>query len=416
MKGGGARVSLPQFEGDDDEVDETEETKALESAATQSTEEFSEVRRIASKYQGHTPERVILSENTRSTFFSLASRVRDANQSGVPKVKIGYSIKTSPTRYHVQTAREAGFMAECISQGEIQRALSVGLSLGEVILNGPGKYWPTVEAPRTGLAMLFCDSLEEFDKTVAIPGISRTLGFRLRVPGLPSRFGVPVEDPEIFRGLLSRVRKLSSGTDFGIHFHMPGWAIGLRRWSQALGALLGWCHTIQNLAGVEVKRLDLGGGLFPDDLERLNFSEIQKRVHQALPGVQELYFEPGRALTQKGEVVFSRVLDVRHLDGKVRECVADACIAELPLAPAGGRPVYLYRPNRSKSVLSGESNQGRLELLGPGKARVLGRICMEDDLLAGALDLPSDLAEGDLLIFGHAGGYQRSMSYGFGRG
>jgi diaminopimelate decarboxylase len=41
---------------------------------------------------------------------------------------------------------------------------------------------------------------------------------------------------------------------------------------------------------------------------------------------------------------------------------------------------------------------------------------MEDDILAGSLELPQDLQEGDFLIFGNAGGYERSMSYGFGRG
>jgi diaminopimelate decarboxylase len=98
-------------------------------------------------------------------------------------------------------------------------------------------------------------------------------------------------------------------------------------------------------------------------------------------------------------------------DRGVSECVADACIAELPLSAGAIRPVYLFR--RAGGVPGGE---GRLTRLQPGKARILGRICMEDDILAGSLDLPSDLREGDLIVFGNAGGYERSMSYGFGRG
>ena len=41
---------------------------------------------------------------------------------------------------------------------------------------------------------------------------------------------------------------------------------------------------------------------------------------------------------------------------------------------------------------------------------------MEHDILAGAIDLPDDLAEGDLLIFTHAGAYEASMSFTFGVG
>ncbi len=410
LKGGGS-VSLPASEVDGEEGEEISdlipEAQAMEPSLV------SEITRLVSRYHGETPERMILSENSRGSFHALEARVRLANKA-MPKIRIGFSVKTSPTRFHLQTARECGFLAECISQLEVKRALASGFPVEDIILNGPGKYWPLTEAPRTGLAMVFCDSIEDFDRTLEIPNIARTIGLRIRVPGLPSRFGVPVEDPAVFRELLKRVTALRGKADFGVHFHMPGWAIGLRRWSQALGSVLGWCRTLETLTGVQVRRLDLGGGLFPDDLERLNLAEIQKRVHQALPELQELYFEPGRALTQSGEIVLSRVLDVRRSAGKegrrVEECVADACIAELPLSAAGMRPIYRYRADAK------QPGTGNLERLSRGKGRILGRICMEDDILAGSLELPQDLQEGDFLIFGNAGGYERSMSYGFGRG
>ena len=414
LKGGGGAVALPTSQGDEDAAGDDSESDLTPDLPQDNPSVVSEIRRLLARFQGETPERLTLPENTRGIFHDLESRVRAAS-SERPRVRIGFSVKTSPTRFHLQTARECGFLAECISQLEVKRALATGFEPRNIILNGPGKYWPLTEAPRTGLSMVFCDSIEDFDRTTEISGIARTIGFRLRVPGIASRFGVPVEDPAIFRELVKRVSSLKGRADFGVHFHMPGWAIGLRRWTQALGSILGWCKTLESLSGVTVKRLDFGGGLFPDDLQRLNLSEIQKRVHQALPEVEELYFEPGRALTQSGEIVVSRVLDVRtQMEGRdrgVSECVADACIAELPLSAGAIRPVYLFR--RSVGV---PGDDGRLIRVKPGKARILGRICMEDDILAGSLDLPSDLREGDLLIFGNAGGYERSMSYGFGRG
>ena len=54
--------------------------------------------------------------------------------------------------------------------------------------------------------------------------------------------------------------------------------------------------------------------------------------------------------------------------------------------------------------------------VGAAPVRLLGRICMEDDVLSSGLDLPENLAVGDRLVVCDAGAYERSMSYAFGRG
>ena len=169
---------------------------------------------------------------------------------------------------------------------------------------------------------------------------------------------------------------------------------------EALHSLIIWCETVERLTGERVRHLDLGGGFFPSDLESLDFEVIQESVRKALPHVRAIYLEPGRSLTQDGEVLVSRILDVRKdRSGKVSEVVVDACIAELPLVAAFTHRIF-YRGN----------------LLRQGKARVLGRICMEDDILSNGLALPEGVEVGDLMIFGDAGGYERTMSYEFGRG
>jgi diaminopimelate decarboxylase len=51
-----------------------------------------------------------------------------------------------------------------------------------------------------------------------------------------------------------------------------------------------------------------------------------------------------------------------------------------------------------------------------GKARILGRLCMEDDILAPNVHPRADIAEGELLAICDAGAYESSMAYTFGRG
>jgi len=101
--------------------------------------------------------------------------------------------------------------------------------------------------------------------------------------------------------------------------------------------------------------------------------------------------------------IVTSVLDVRRHQGTLHEVVVDACLAELPLVA-----VYPHRFFRLANH--------RVVPVARGPVRVLGRICMEDDVLSPGLDLPDNLSIGDRLVVCDAGAYERSMSYAFGRG
>ncbi|MBD0319464.1 MAG: hypothetical protein ICV87_03970, partial [Gemmatimonadetes bacterium] len=86
------------------------------------------------------------------------------------------------------------------------------------------------------------------------------------------------------------------------------------------------------------------------------------------------------------------------------EAVVDAAISDLPMAPF--YPHRVYRRSR----------QGEWEGVPGGRDRLVGRICMETDILASDLMLPDGLGAGDRLVIGDAGAYDASMAYNFGRG
>ena len=370
-----------------------------------------EVKLHAQYFQGETPTRIHLMDWTKSRFRSLVESIQAAHS--FPEIRIGYSVKTCSTDDHFQHAKECGFLTECISQLEILRALKMGVTSKEIILNGPGKFWPMTMLPLKDLHMLFCDSIEEFDRVIAIPKMAKVIGFRIQLPKLQSRFGVAVEKIENFQGIIKSVRKIKNKAELGFHFHMPSWAIGVQRWKDAIGSLLTWCQAIEQITDVPVRHLDLGGGFFPSDLENINFKWIQESVRAALLQVETIYFEPGRSLTQEGEAVVSRVLDIRRTrDRKVYEIVVDACIAELPLINSYSHRIF-YQSRSLKNSIHQESFFSPLK---KGETKVMGRICMENDILSKGVNIPSSVDLGDLVIFGDAGAYERTMSYDFGRG
>jgi diaminopimelate decarboxylase len=294
-------------------------------------------------------------------------------------------------------------LAECISLLEVRRALETGWLPDAIVLNGPGKWWPATERAVDGLRAVFCDSVEELERLAASGRSDRLWGVRLRIPGFSSRFGVPVDEPAAFERLCTVVAALPADRHFGIHVHMASTMIGVGHWRDVAESAVVWGAAIEAATGCRVRALDLGGGYHPDDLAHLPFPEIVRFARKNLPSLAEVYIEPGRALTQATMAIVTSVLDVRRQQGKLHEVVVDACLAELPLAA-----VYPHRVFRVAN--------DRVVPVARGPVRVLGRICMEDDVLSAGLDLPETLSIGDRLIVCDAGAYERSMSYAFGRG
>ena len=346
-----------------------------------------------------TPQRIFLPRTAADAFRHL----RASAPSDGAIVRYAYSLKTSPDAEYLALARKAGMLAECISLLEVRRALETGWAPDEIVLNGPGKWWPAEEQAVDGLRAVFCDSIEELERLASSKRNDALWGVRLRVPGLGSRFGVPVDEPAMFERLCAAVSRLPAGRSFGVHVHMASTLVGLGHWRDVVESAVVWASMIESTTGKRVRALDLGGGYHPDDFARVPFADVARFASESLPELGEVWVEPGRALTQSTMAVVTRVLDARRRDGTLEEVVVDACIAELPLAAAYPHRIFRVAGDRAVPV-------------GRGKVRLLGRICMEDDVLSMGLDLPDTLSVGDSLVICDAGAYERSMSYAFGRG
>jgi diaminopimelate decarboxylase len=336
-----------------------------------------------------------------------------ASLSSDVRIALAYSVKTNPDRRLLELAYKHGLLAEVISQLELEKALSVGFDPARIVLNGPGKWWPrgiNTEAMEEFHAV-FCDSLEEFESLVRRLSdgehIARFVGVRLRLPGVRSRFGVTPTPIAVFQRLVSSVETLPQECSFGIHFHVASSTVGVENWFRLYEGVLAWAATIEELSGVRVRCLDLGGGWFPDDWWDTLIPRLDIIVHRAckmLDSLEEVILEPGKALSQSCMAVVTRVLEVRRSARDIEAVVVDASIAELPEATHYPHRI-LYR-----------MGHGKWTVLGSGDGIVLGRLCMEEDVLAVNVRFPDEIKPGDILVVCDAGAYDRSMSYEFGRG
>lgn len=351
-----------------------------------------------------TPNRLFLAEAAEAPFKlmrGLAAKRRPV------RLSPAYSIKTNPDRRLMEAALKAGFRAEGISMEELLWAREVGFRYEDMVYNGPV---PLVEKHLEGQAIhvVFADSIESFVRLCKLrPLVAKNIGLRLRPFDVNSRFGLQMESLEQFKAIAAAVREhLPAEVGFGIHQHHQSSITGQKLWLRQTQAFLEQARTLENICGRKVSICDIGGGWTSESFQSFVADLLPRLlgdIQNVLSQVQEVIVEPGKAICEQSQVLVSRVLE-RRGEGHVREVVADACLAELPLAVDFARNVYHLTP------------AGKLTKLTSGVGRILGRVCMEHDILANGILLPAETREGDFLIFSHAGAYEASMSYRFGTG
>jgi diaminopimelate decarboxylase len=358
-----------------------------------------------------TPQYIYLDTTAEDLFRRAAERSQRLSTPDVDVIS-GYSIKTNPDPRLIKLALDNGFYAEAISLAEVQSALTAGFRPDQVILNGPGKWWPEGLMPRERMHAVFCDSVADLNRVVAAVEAgemsAKHIGIRIRTPNIVSRFGIPLDSPTTFGKLVGAVKRLPQDSAFAVHFHMASSHVGVAQWWHLFESMLSWCQSIERLTGRTIELLDMGGGWYPDDWHEDETSKIAQAVELVrtrLPRVRQIASEPGKAMAQPSMALAMRILEIQVHEEEHVEAVVDASIAEIPM--------HFWQPHR---MVRKCSETGALQPIGRGKTHLMGRLCMEHDIIASGVQLPEGTRAGDLLIFCDAGGYDRSMSYVFGQG
>jgi len=348
-----------------------------------------------------TPTSYLLPIHGEMQFSKLRTRIATAESDDLT-IQVGYSVKTAPDRHYLIWALRQGFSAECISQIEACHALECGFRRERIILNGPGKFWPTCTTIGEGIHAIFADSLSELRHIVQSKMWPMTLGIRVRPSLFRSRFGIDLGDFDFFRQAAALLNAVPEHVRIGIHFHLASSGYGIQFWRDCMEAVLLQARALQAEIGRPIRTFDCGGGWFPADFARIDLSILARRIRTVLQSVDEVILEPGKALTQESMFLISRVLDVRRTSTD-SNIVVDTSVNDFPVRA-------LYPPR----VLWAKQGTSHLAPLRPGGDHILGRICMEDDVLTENVQLPLGLEKGDFLLFLDMGAYNRSMAYEFG--
>jgi diaminopimelate decarboxylase len=326
---------------------------------------------------------------------------------------VHYAMKANFNDKVLAQIKSVGFGADCVSGGEVKKAIESGFANNKVVFAGVGKADKEINYALD--QNIFCFNVESLQELEVINDLAAKKGKVAKVAirinpnvdahthanittGLDeNKFGINSWDMPACAEIL----KASANLEFlGIHFHIGSQITNLDVYKNL-------CVRVNEFAawfedrGLAIKVLNVGGGLGIDyhnpDAQIPDFEAYFKIFADFLniKPYQEVHFELGRALVGQSSSLISRVLYVKN--GKKKNfIVLDAGMTEL-MRPALYQ-AYHQIENLTQSKKSDHINYD-----------VVGPICESTDCFGKEVSLPKSLRN-DLIAIRSTGAYGEVMA------
>jgi diaminopimelate decarboxylase len=322
---------------------------------------------------------------------------------------ICYSVKANSNLAVLKTFINLGGGVDIVSGGELYRALQAGVDPKKVVYSGVGKRDDEiVYALESGILMFNVESEQELDRLDQVAGrIGKKAGIAIRVnpdvdpethpyitTGLKkAKFGINIE-----RALeqYSRAKAMANIEILGIDCHIGSQLTKVSPFVDAIKKLKRLLTGMQDL-GIQVKYLDLGGGLgiqYNDEAPPLPADYGSSILQETKDLGLHLLFEPGRNLVGNAGILVGSCLYTKKGEEK-NFVIVDAGMNDL------ARPA-LY--GSFHGVAAVKKNQN-----GTVVGDIVGPICESGDFLVKEREFPN-FQQGDLIAFLSAGAYGFTMS------
>ncbi|MDX9813981.1 MAG: diaminopimelate decarboxylase [Sulfurimonas sp.] len=358
-------------------------------------------KELASKYK--TPLYVYDFDYMSSRFNELKEAFKGR------KSLLAYAIKSNSNLSVIKHFSALGSGADCVSIGEVNRALLAGVPNYKIIFSGVGKSDSEIkEAIEKDILYINVESEAELNRVEAISNeLSKTTRISIRVnPNID-----PKTHPYISTGLhdnkfgvdLDSAKRMyikAHNSEFldpvGIHFHIGSQLTELEPIKEASAIVADLVRSLLMLK-IEIKFFDVGGGLgvVYKDEQTIKPYDYAQAILGTLSGLDlTIVCEPGRFLTANGGYFLTKVLYEKQ-NGSKRFVIVDGAMNDL-LRPS------LYGAYHKIEAIDKKEDA-------TSKADVVGPVCESGDFFAKDYELPK-LSGDDLLVIHSAG------AYGFGMG
>ena len=323
--------------------------------------------------------------------------------------------------------KEEGIGIDVCTGGELAVALAGGIDPKKIEVHGNNKSVAEIErAVQVGVKTIVIDSLFEIERVAAAAtkhGVRQAVMLRL-TPGVEAHTHESIstahEDVKFGFSIASGAAAvavtevLSHGSLelLGFHCHVGSQIFGTDSFELAATRIIALMAECKSKHGIELPELDLGGGyaiaympgdvtVEPEDVLPALSAVVKRECAAAGLALPIISIEPGRNIV--GPTTFTlyevgTVKDVVLEDGRIRRYISvDGGMSD-NIRPS------LYGAEYS-AVLA-----DRVSTAAHALSRVVGKHCETGDIVIRDIQLPSDIAPGDLLATPATGAYGRSMA------
>ncbi len=321
---------------------------------------------------------------------------------------INYAVKANSNLSVISHLAGQGAGADCVSIGEVKRAVLAGVSKYKIIFSGVGKRDDEIrEALNLDILLINLESEEEMKRVEAVASeLGKIARISIRVnPNIDAKthpyistglhdnkFGVEID---MAKRMYIYAKKSSFLNPVGIHFHIGSQITELEPISEACSIVADLAHTLKALE-IDIKFFDVGGGIgvvYDEEttIDIQEYAEMIKNVTRKLDVT--ILCEPGKYMVANSGYFLTKVLYEKRNDQK-RFVIVDGAMNDLI------RPSLYNAYHKIEAVnKTGESSP----------ADVVGPVCESGDFFGKNAPLPQ-LEHNDLLIVKSAGAYGFSMS------
>lgn len=324
------------------------------------------------------------------------------------KSLLAYAVKANSNLSVIKHLADLGAGADCVSIGEVKRALRVGVQPYKIIFSGVGKIDSEIkEALELGILMINVESAAELDRVEIIAkelGVVARISIRVNPNIDPqthpyistglheNKFGVDIDTA---KRMYIQCKNSASLDPTGIHCHIGSQLTQLEPIKESVKIV---ADLVNNLAAIKIDLsfFDVGGGLgiVYDDETLIDTNEYAQSILECLFGLDiTIVCEPGRFLVGNSGVFVSKVL-YEKVNGEKRFVIVDGAMNDL-IRPS------LYDAYHKVEVLNGNKELSDCNLVGP--------VCESGDFFAKNIDLPQT-EHNDLVAIYSAGAYCFTMA------
>lgn len=343
---------------------------------------------------------------------------------------VHFALKSNFNNKVLSAVKAKGFGADCVSGGEVKKALEIGFDKKQIVFAGVGKSDAEINFALDHDIFAFnvesVQELEVIDELAGAKNKKASVAIRINpnvdahthhyiTTGLDeNKFGINSWDLPMVSETLKKCKNLEF---LGIHFHVGSQIMDMNVF-KSLCIKVNETQQWFEERGMPVKILNVGGGLGvdyqnPDENAIPDFSSYFQIFADFLniKSHQEVHFELGRALVAQCSSLISKVLYIKN-GIKKNFVIIDAGMTELM------RPALYQAYHQIENISKAEGEKLKAESINESQISnltsnisydVVGPICESSDCFGKEIEMP-ETKRGDLIALRTAGAYGEVMA------